>query len=401
MGLRLSNAKRESKLVGGLVITPRMTLQALDLSLGQFFVHLVVKSCYPLPRERARRRDAPLDQRRIGLERAEDPVRELVRFGGDEDDGTTIRDLLDGRSGSSDYRAAAGHCLENRQSEPFVPARKDDSGRTAIERRELFDGHDASPPHTCGQRQPVLTAACEHQLELGPASPHARERLEQYGMVLVRPGACRVEKERLARAAVRAIDGGVDSVMDDADAPWVKPEMVYRAIARERAGDDHPIGATGCPIVREPPKEPYAMRYKLRKVEVQQIVQCYDARLRRRREGDRQRVMDDVGSSERAASKSGMEEGRRTRASRRHTRADEGKASANVGRVGRRHDEVIARPILRKRKRETACIRFRTAHATRGEGEQRDPDHPVDSVPPPARYPSRRKGEARLSASPR
>jgi hypothetical protein len=45
----------------------------------------------------------------------------------------------------------------------------------------------------------------------------------------------------------------------------------------------HPINATSGPIVSKPPEQPHVLRYKLRKVEVQEVVQRHDARLGSRR----------------------------------------------------------------------------------------------------------------------
>jgi hypothetical protein len=146
-----------------------------------------------------------------------------------------------------------------------------------------------------------MTAAGEHQLELRAALPNARERLEEKRVVLVRPGARGVEQERLACAAVRMENACIDSVMDDTDARRVKPKHPDRSVADEGAGDDHPISPTCGSVVRVATKEPYVTRNKRRKIEVQEIVQRHDARPRSRRQGDRQRVMDDIYSSERSA----------------------------------------------------------------------------------------------------
>jgi hypothetical protein len=127
----------------------------------------------------------------------------------------------------------------------------------------------------------------------------------------MRPGACRVEQERFAYAAVRVEDGRVDSMMDDADASWIEPEIAYRTVAHKRAWNDHPIGVTSGAIVREPPEQPHVTGYKRWKVEVQQVVQRHDPRLRRRRHGNRERVVDDVGRGERIACSSRAQERQR------------------------------------------------------------------------------------------
>ncbi len=56
--------------------------------------------------------------------------------------------------------------------------------------------------HGFRQSRPIVALTGEDEPQLGPLSPHERERVEQPRVVLVRPAVGGVKQERLALVAV-------------------------------------------------------------------------------------------------------------------------------------------------------------------------------------------------------
>ena len=139
-------------------------------------------------------------------------------------------------------RAAAGHRLERRQPEALVEAREDERGRRGGRARRARPSRRRRSVSTpVGKRAGVVPDAREHEPQLGPLRAHARERLEQPRVVLVRPGPRGVEEERLARDARVGREAlVVDAEVDRVDALGIEPEPRDHAVLHPLA--DHHDG---------------------------------------------------------------------------------------------------------------------------------------------------------------
>jgi len=199
-------------------------------------------------------------------------------------------------------------------------------------------------------------------------------------MILVRPRPRRIQQERFALPVAGVKGRRVDSMVNDADSRRVKPELLDCAIANERARHDHTIDLTSRTVIREPAKETYMGRNKIRKVEMQDVVERKYARGSRRGERNRQWIVDDVCCTERPMSRSSA--GDRDRPGPRSRRAadDRLQTARSIDRVRWERDDVVAASVLRQSRRKSPCIRLRSSHAPRSEREQGDADHGGDSA---------------------
>ena len=115
----------------------------------------------------------------------------------------------------------------------------------------------------------VVPDAREDEPQLGPLRADEGERLEQAGMVLVRPRARGVEEERLTVDAGRRREPlVVDTQVDRVHACALEAEPLDDPLLDPFADHDHACRAPGSAVVGESPEHPLAAREELRQVEM-------------------------------------------------------------------------------------------------------------------------------------
>ena len=161
---------------------------------------------------------------------------------------------------------------------------------------------------------PALVAgAREDEAELGPLVAEQRERLEESGVVLVRPRTGRIEQELLSLLVARMKPLVVDAPRDRVDALRRDAEQLDRAPPDELARHDHGVGLSRRPLVRARSEEPLGAREELGMVEVLQVVHRHRRRDLERRQRDRERVVDGVEPIEASPQAPGRSGGERHR----------------------------------------------------------------------------------------
>ena len=144
-----------------------------------------------------------------------------------------------------------------------------------------------------------MAGAGEDESQLRSRLSHEPERLEQPGVVLVRPGPGRVEEERLT------VDRGVgreqvvvDAEVDRVHTCGVEPEPLDNPVGDPVADHDHAVSAPCGGVVRQTAEEALTAREESGQVEVLDVEEGQHGRPPGGRHGDRERVVDDVGALE-------------------------------------------------------------------------------------------------------
>ena len=124
-----------------------------------------------------------------------------------------------------------------------------------------------------------MARAGEHEPQLRSRLSHEPERLEQPGVVLVRPGPGRIEEERLTvDRRIGREQVVVDAEMDCVHAGGVEPEPLDHPVGDPVADHDHAVGAPCGGVVRQPAEEALAAREELGQVEVLDVEKREDGR---------------------------------------------------------------------------------------------------------------------------
>jgi hypothetical protein len=235
-----------------------------------------------------------------------------------------------------------------------------------------------------------VAAPRQHELELGPLPTDERERFEQPGVVLVRPGARRVEQEGLTWLVTRAEEIVVDAVRGHVNPGRVEAEELDRALPDECARDDRGLCPPGGAVVGHFAQCSLPARKQLGTIEVQDVVQRDGERLSRLRERDRQRIVNGVRAVEPCANPTwthGRRAHRRKPLRQRPGSAVFGddlrrKSVPGVGRDGRHEGEVLELTVLRERPRQGPCVGLAASDRARNERQEREPDHAASLLAP-------------------
>ena len=310
---------------------------------------------------------------------------------GIEERGGVSRDFCDRR----DVRRRDGrrrcHRLERRLAEALVEAREDEARRPPVERRQLLAGDEPADLDARWDGAAVVAAAREDEPELRPLLPQQRERVEEAGVVLVRPRPRRVEQERLALLVAGAEALVVDAPRDRVDALGRDPQQLDRTAADELARHDHGVRVAGGALVRSRPEEPLGPREELGMIQMLEVVDGHGRGELERRQRNRERVVDGVQAGEARPQPAGPDRRERHRerslgdAARvpvlRHRRLRQPLAGAECS--GRRERDVVQCSHLRQAAREPARRRLRAADLAGDEREEAEPDpHRQGAYPP-------------------
>ena len=240
------------------------------------------------------------------------------------------------------------------------------------------------------QGAPLVAAARQHELELRPLPADEGERLQQPGVVLVRPRARRIEQEGLAWFVARAEQLVVDSVRCHVHRPWIEFEQLHGTLAHEPARDDHHLRPPCGPVVCRLAKHALPPREQRRPVEVQDVVERDGEWLPRLRERDRQRIVDGFGAVEPCTNPAGSHSRRAHCGEPLQQRARgpvlgdhlRRQTVPRVRRDGRQEGDVLELAVLRKRPRERPRIGLAAADRARNERQEREPDHRASLLAP-------------------
>ncbi len=187
-----------------------------------------------------------------------DGAREAVRVAGGDEGGSVAEHLGERGGAGGDDRRAAGHGLERREAEALVEGGEDEDRGGGVEQREvgLADGLEDSHPGSLGaDARPQRLRARPGAQDEREVGVELRKRVEELADVLVGLGVAHVENEAvgqaqppakgLERGAVGAAEGGVDAVVDHADAAGREGEPLLDFALREAGDGEHQLGAQG------------------------------------------------------------------------------------------------------------------------------------------------------------
>ena len=297
-------------------------------------------------------------------ERLEGTRRDRRRIVRVEQDGRIADDLGERARARRGDRAPARHRLDRRQAEPLVEAREDERRGALVERDELRrrDGAAALDPI---RLHGVVAGAGEDESQLRSRLSHEPERLEQPGVVLVRPGPRRIEEERLTvDRRIGREQVVVDAEVDRVHTCGVEPEPLDNPAGDPVADHDHAVSAPCGGVVRQTAEEALTAREESGQVEVLDVEEGQHGRPPGGRHGDGERVVDDVGALEVPSRRSRPEPGAPHRAEpprrrRRGTvsRGDDGPEPVAGVRRERGHERlVLVLPDPREKARELSRV---------------------------------------------
>ncbi len=258
-------------------------------------VDLVVAARGLVPRVPRRAREPSLAQLLAPVVRLDHRCRHRFDVRRIEQHGRVSGDLGDRSDVRRRDRAPARHRLEHRQSEALVEARIHEAGGATVERCEVLGRDGAEVLDAFGERlEPLEPASGEHEAQLRARLAETRECLQQAGVVLVRPGPCGVQHDRLGLFVTEREHRMVDRERHDVHTRGIEVEQLDGSRAHELARDDDRCSASSGAVVGDAPERPARRAEELREIAVLRVVERDDSRRLRPRRGDGQRIVEHV-----------------------------------------------------------------------------------------------------------